>query len=100
MKIHASAVACGTIVVPLLCALPALAAQPAKGAAWPERPIRLIIPNAPGGNADIVGRILGQQLGAHLGQSVVIDNRPGASSIIGTELAVRALHTAYGLDGA
>ena len=57
---------------------------------YPARPIRLIVPYAAGGNADIMGRIVGQRLAEALGQPVVIDNRPGANSIIGTELAARS----------
>src|SRR3970040_1843615 len=57
---------------------------------YPARPIRLIVPYAPGGNADIMGRLIGQWLPKTLGQPVVIDNRPGANSIIGTELAARS----------
>ncbi|MSP97603.1 MAG: tripartite tricarboxylate transporter substrate binding protein [Betaproteobacteria bacterium] len=57
---------------------------------FPARPMRLIVPYAPGGNADILGRIIGQRLAEALGQPVVIDNRPGANSIIGTELVARS----------
>ena len=57
---------------------------------YPARPIRLIVPYAAGGNPDIMGRIIGQRLAEALGQPVVIDNRPGANSIIGTELAARS----------
>ncbi|RPJ47036.1 MAG: tripartite tricarboxylate transporter substrate binding protein [Betaproteobacteria bacterium] len=65
------------------------AAQPAKGT-YPERPIRLIIAQAPGGNADIIARALAEAMGERLGQTIVADNRPGASGIIATELAVKA----------
>lgn len=62
---------------------------------YPARPVRLIVPYAPGGNADIMGRTIGQRLAEALGQQVVIDNRPGANSIIGTELATRAPPDGY-----
>jgi tripartite-type tricarboxylate transporter receptor subunit TctC len=57
---------------------------------YPTRPLRLIVPYGAGGNADILGRIVGARLAEVLGQPVVIDNRPGASGMLGSELAVRA----------
>ena len=57
---------------------------------FPSRPIRLIVPYGAGGNADILGRIVGARLAETLGQPVVIDNRPGASGLLGSEMAVRA----------
>ena len=53
-------------------------------AAWPEKPIRLIVPSAPGGAPDALMRALGQQLSLQLGVPVVIDNKPGGSYVIGT----------------
>lgn len=70
------------------------AAQTARGA-YPERPIRLIIAQAPGGNADIIARALAEGMAERLGQNVVADNRPGASGIIATEMAVRAAPDGY-----
>lgn len=64
---------------------------------YPARPVRLIIPLAPGGSADIVGRLLAQKLGEQLGQQFVVDNRPGASGIIGAEIAARAPRDGYTL---
>ena len=64
---------------------------------YPVRPIRLIIPYAPGGNADIQGRYVAERLSEALGKQVVIDNRPGANSIIGTDLAVHAPADGYTL---
>jgi tripartite-type tricarboxylate transporter receptor subunit TctC len=66
-------------------------------AAYPDRPIRLIVPVAPGGAVDVVGRIIGQKLGTLLGQNVVIDNRAGANYIIGTEIVSRSPPDGYTL---
>jgi tripartite-type tricarboxylate transporter receptor subunit TctC len=81
-----------------LCVLGAAAAQAAFAAeSYPSRPVRLIVPYAAGGNADIVGRIVAEGLTRRLGQQVIVDNRPGAASVIGTELAVRAPADGYTL---
>ena len=69
----------------------ALLPAPALAQAWrPTRPIRLIVPFAPGGSNDIVGRIVGEAAGQILGQPVVIENRAGAGSVIGAETVARA----------
>lgn len=57
---------------------------------WPERPIRLIVPYPAGGGVDIVARAVSGSLGERLGQSIVVDNRPGAGSVIGVDLAAKA----------
>ncbi|MBX3650955.1 MAG: tripartite tricarboxylate transporter substrate binding protein [Burkholderiales bacterium] len=90
----------GRAFVTLLCAGclalagTAQAAQSARGA-YPERPIRLLIAQAAGGNADIIARALAEGMSERLGQNVVADNRPGASGIIATEMAVRAQPDGY-----
>ena len=66
-------------------------------AAYPERPIRLVVPAAPGGAIDVVGRIVGVKLTDLLAQNVVIDNRAGANNIIGTEIAARSPPDGYTL---
>ena len=65
--------------------------------AYPERPIRLVVPAAAGGAIDVVGRIVGLKLGEQLGQTIVIDNRGGANNIIGTEIAARSPPDGYTL---
>lgn len=78
-------------VVALSCA----AALPAAAQAWPTKPIRMIIPYGAGGGSDILGRNLAQKLSESLGQTVVVENRPGADGIIGTEFTVRAPADGY-----
>jgi tripartite-type tricarboxylate transporter receptor subunit TctC len=62
---------------------------------YPSRPVRMVIPFAPGGASDFIGRILQPKLAEELGQQVVIDNRPGASGNIGVETAARATPDGY-----
>jgi tripartite-type tricarboxylate transporter receptor subunit TctC len=64
---------------------------------YPSKPVRMIVPLAPGGGSDIVGRILAQALTQQWGRTVVVDNRPGAGSTLGTTLAARAAPDGYTL---
>jgi tripartite-type tricarboxylate transporter receptor subunit TctC len=64
---------------------------------YPIKPLRLVVPYAPGGNTDILARLLGQQLGETWGQQVIIDNRPGAAGTVGAELVARAPADGYTL---
>ncbi|MBX3661110.1 MAG: tripartite tricarboxylate transporter substrate binding protein [Burkholderiales bacterium] len=64
---------------------------------YPTRPVRLVVPYAPGGGSDITGRMLGQKLSERLGQTFVIDTRPGAASLIGTEIVAKAAGDGYTL---
>jgi tripartite-type tricarboxylate transporter receptor subunit TctC len=70
-------------------ALP-LAPHAARAQAYPARPVRIIVPFAPGGSTDITARLIGQWLSERIGQQFIIENRPGAGSNIGTEVVVNA----------
>ena len=77
-------------------ALLAVMVAPVHGAeSFPAKPLRLIAPFSAGGGADTVGRVTAQRLSEVLGQQVVVDNRPGASNIIGTEATARAVPDGY-----
>ena len=78
----------GPLLLGLLAALDGADALAQSG--YPSRSIRMVVPNSPGGAADTVARLLAQGLTERLGQPVLVDNRPGAGTIIGTEIVARA----------
>lgn len=71
------------------------AADPALAQAWPSRPVRFIVPSPPGDGSDIAARAIGQKLHERLGQPFVVDNKPGAGGIIGSEAAKNAAADGY-----
>ena len=77
--------------------IPAAAQTPASASAYPSRPIRMIVPFPAGGATDILARALSQKLGEKIGQTVVIDNRPGAGGTIGADAASKAAPDGYTL---
>ncbi|MBO0987927.1 tripartite tricarboxylate transporter substrate binding protein [Delftia sp. SD018] len=79
----------GTLIA--VCALAAAVAQ----AAFPERSITLVVPYAPGGGADAAARLLATRMGARLGTSIIVDNRPGASGTIGASQVAKARADGY-----
>ena len=82
----------------LMSAHPATAAD--AGKTYPNRPIRLLMPNAPGSSTDALGRIVASRLGEVLGQPVVVDNRAGAGGVVGMEIAKTANPDGYTLISA
>ena len=84
-------------LVPLVGAAMVGTASSARSQAWPTRPIRMIIPYAPGGATDIVGRLVGAAIGTEFGQVTIIDNRSGGSGNIGMEQAAQAAPDGYTL---
>jgi tripartite-type tricarboxylate transporter receptor subunit TctC len=75
----------------------AFASSGAVAQGYPTKPIRLIVPFGAGGGSDYVGRLVGVKLTEQMGQTVVVDNRPGAASLVGTEIAQRAAPDGYTL---
>ena len=88
-----------TTLPTLLLALSALIAASASAGAqtYPDRPVKIIVPIGPSGSYDIVGRLLADQLSKRLGQSVVVENRPGAGTIVGTQAVINAPPDGYTL---
>jgi tripartite-type tricarboxylate transporter receptor subunit TctC len=85
------AAACSLVAASLLASAVG-AAQPTDAAKrWPDRPVRLLVPYVPGGLPDTLARVVGQRLTETLGRPFLVDNRPGAGGVIGTELVARAL---------
>jgi tripartite-type tricarboxylate transporter receptor subunit TctC len=76
----------------LLCCVSLAQAAERK---WPERPVRVIVPLAPGGGTDIVARLFTSRLSAELGQQFIVDNRAGAGGTVGAEIAARATPDGY-----
>lgn len=79
-------------VLGLALAVPAVQAQ-----TWPERPVRIIVPYTPGGASDITARVLAERMSIKFGQPVTVDNRAGASGVIGTEAVAKAAPDGYTL---
>ena len=78
-----------------LIALSCAAAAPAYSQQYPTKPVRVIVPFAPGGGSDITARVFSNKLGEYLGQQFVVDNRGGAAGVIGMELTARAPADGY-----
>ena len=81
-------------------ALPAYAQTtpaPTSTTPWPRKPIRLVVPYAPGGTTDVVARVVADYLGKRLGQNIIVDNKPGKGAMVGTAMVAKALPDGYTL---
>lgn len=83
------------VLITALCPATVFAQGPAHG--YPNKPIRLIVPVAPGGGTDFTARLIGQKLNEAWSQPVIVDNRPGAAGNIGVEIAAKAMPDGYTL---
>ena len=81
--------------VAALAALPGLA----HAQAWPAKPITYVVPFPPGGTTDVLARIIGQKLGAALGTTIVVENKPGAGGNVGSEVVAKAAPDGYTILG-
>jgi len=81
----------GRLAVLLLAACGLLQAQP-----YPSKPIKIVVPFAPGGGTDVVARTLAQEMAKELGASVIIENKPGAGTILGTQMVAASAPVAAG----
>jgi tripartite-type tricarboxylate transporter receptor subunit TctC len=79
------------LLIPLVCAL----AVPAYGQSYPSKPVRMIVPYPPGGGNDTFGRLFAAKLGERTGQPFLVENRPGAGTMIGTEAAAKSAPDGY-----
>ena len=86
-----------TVLRVLVCLVFALTMFAAQAQPWPTKSIRLIVPHAPGGVTDVVARMVSQPLAEALGQAIVVDNRPGAAGLLGTEVAAKTVPDGYTL---
>src|SRR5436305_12429581 len=85
------------LLTALICAATMIVSTPPHAQTYPTRPVRLIVPFAPGGGSDIIARVLAPHMSELLAQQILIDNRPGAGTIIGADLAAKSPADGYTL---
>jgi len=86
-----------TLLLPTIFLLAVTSAGPSFSQSWPEQPVKIIVPFAPGGNSDSIARLIAQRFGAAFGQQFVVENRAGAGGIIAAESVARAAADGYTL---
>jgi len=86
-----------SLIVAIITTLYTLQAVPVAAQAFPSRPIRVVVPYPPGGITDVTTRIVAQELSKNIRQNVLVDNRPGANSILGVEIVAKANPDGYTL---
>src|SRR5450432_3274482 len=84
----------GTVVL-LAAALLAIPAGFAQAPAYPTKPVRLVVPFSPGGASDLTARTLAQKMGESMGQSIVVENKPGANGVLGIDLVAKSQPDGY-----
>ncbi|MEQ1867762.1 MAG: tripartite tricarboxylate transporter substrate-binding protein, partial [Micropepsaceae bacterium] len=85
------------LAIMVLVIFGAASVKPVAAQAYPIKPIRIIVPFAAGGSTDVIARVVGQKMAEGLGQQILIDNRPGAASSLGSEIAARVAPDGYTL---
>jgi tripartite-type tricarboxylate transporter receptor subunit TctC len=84
-------------ILVLAIAIVAVSTQGAR-AEWPDRPIKMIVPFPAGSSSDTVGRIVAAKMGERLGQQIIVENRPGGSTVIGTDLVAKSAPDGYTIE--
>jgi len=80
-----------------VAATPAAAQTSGQAAPWPSKPIKLVVPYAPGGTTDVVARMVAEYVGQKLGQNIIVDNKPGKGAMVGTAIVAKAAPDGYTL---
>ncbi|HVL10168.1 MAG TPA: tripartite tricarboxylate transporter substrate binding protein [Burkholderiaceae bacterium] len=80
-----------------LASLTCMGVAPAQAQPFPDKPVRLVVPFTPGGSTDVLGRLVARKLGEVLGQSVVVENKPGAGTIVGADFVAKSAPDGYTL---